>query len=103
MESADQGYSWHTHTEVLVQGDERTALFVTVRFLQLRPPQTDDGLPDIPPRPDGWYQAAERVVQLACPSVADLALRRETMRTPFSFDSLAGHAELSAEPLAAGL
>lgn len=101
VERADHGYSWQTRTECLVEGDGRSKLSITVRFLQLTPRHATDAPAGNQPL-DPWLDATERVVQLSVTSIAESAARRDAVRTPFTCGGLSGYAESSAEPLAGG-
>jgi len=94
VERADQGYSWHTSTECLVDGDARTVLSIDVRFLQLTPRGGSGQEP--------WHDAIERRISLADANVAEMAAHREVIRTRFAFDGVEGYADVSAEQLAIG-
>ncbi len=105
VESEDQGYSWRTNTECLVQGDLRSTLSVAVRFLQLTPQKAeaaekaDDAGSD---SPDPWLDARVRVTELPAARIADLASGATPSRVAFTFDDLQGYVETSAERVAPG-
>jgi hypothetical protein len=109
VERADQGYSWHTCTECLVDGDARTVLSIDVRFLQLTPRPASNQAPPRQGDPvadsqssEPWLDAIERRITLTDGNVAEMAAHREVTRTRFAFDGVEGYAEVSAEPLAIG-